>query len=79
MPLKSVDDLGNEYVFQKLGKSIIARNNISIGETITLDNLTGRIFNTEYIPVRQSNQIIGRVSKRRISEGEPIRFTDLKD
>ena len=79
LPPKPADDIGKEYVFQKLGKSIIARTDISLGDTITLDNLTGRIFVAEYIPVRESNQLIGRVTKRSITQGEPIRFTDLKD
>lgn len=79
MPQKSVDDLGGEYVFQKLGKSIIARNDISQGDMLSLDNLTGRIFSKEYIPVRQSNQIIGKIIKRSIAQGEPIQFSDLKN
>jgi sialic acid synthase len=78
LPPKPADDLGSEYVFQKLGKSIIARTDISIGDTITLDNLTGRIFDAEYIPVRESNQLIGRITKRSIAQGEPIQFTDLE-
>jgi sialic acid synthase len=79
MPPKPNDDLGSEHVFQKLGKSIIARTDISLGETITLDNLTGRIFDAEYIPVRESNQIIGRITKRSIVQGELIQFTDLEN
>ena len=79
IPCKSSDDLGSEYVFQKLGKSIIARNNISKGDTLTLDNLTGRIFSTEYVPVRLSNQVIGKITRRSITKGEPIQFIDLKD
>ena len=78
MPPKVDDDLGNEFVFQKLGKSIIARTDIAPGDTITLDNLTGRIFDAEYVPVRESNQIIGRIAKRSITQGEPIQLTDLE-
>ena len=78
MPPKPADDLGSEYVFQKLGKSIIARTDISPGDTITLDNLTGRIFDAEYVPVRESNQIIGRIAQRSITQGEPILLTDLE-
>ena len=78
MPPKPADDLGSEHVFQKLGKSIIARTDIAPGDTITLDNLTGRIFDAEYVPVRESNQIIGRIAKRSITQGEPIQLTDLE-
>ena len=79
LPPKPADDLGNEFVFQKLGKSLVARTDISLGEAITLDNLTGRIFDVQYIPVRESNQLIGKIAKRSISQGEPIQFTDLED
>jgi len=78
MAPKPADDLGSEYVFKKLGKSIIARTAISLGDTITLDNLTGRIFDTEYIPVRESNQLMGRTTKRSIAQGEPVQFADLE-
>ena len=77
LPPKSAEDLGNEKVFKKLGKSLIAYVNIKAGEKITLDHLSGRIFNTQYIPVRESNQVLGRLAKRDIAKGEPIQYTDL--
>lgn len=77
LPPKSAEDLGNEKVFKKLGKSLIAYVDIKIGEKITLDNLSGRIFNTQYIPVRESNQVLGRLAKRDITKGQPIQFSDL--
>lgn len=78
MPPKSADELGNERVFKKLGKSLIAYVDIRAGETITLDSLSGRIFGTQYIPVRESNQVIGRVAKKNISQGDPIEYADLE-
>lgn len=78
MAPKAADDLGNERVFKKLGKSLIAYVDIKAGEKITLDNLSGRIFNTQYIPVRESNQVIGRVAKRNITQGEAIQYVDLE-
>lgn len=78
MPPKPVDELGNERVFKKLGKSLIAYVDIRAGETITLDSLSGRIFGTQYIPVRESNQVIGRVVKKNISQGDPIQYADLE-
>lgn len=78
MPPKPADELGNERVFKKLGKSLIAYVDIKAGDTITLDSLSGRIFNTQYIPVRVSNQVLGCVAKRSISKGEPIQFADLE-
>lgn len=79
MPPKSVDDLGNEHVFKKLGKSLVAYADIRAGNIITLESLSGRIFNAQYIPVRESNKVLGCVVKRDIRKGEPIQFSDLKD
>lgn len=79
MSPKPAGDLGNERVFKKLGKSLTAYVDIRAGETITLDSLSGKIFSTQYVPVREANQIIGRVARRNISNGEPIRYADLED
>ena len=78
MSPKPADDLGNERVFKKLGKSLVAYVDIQAGEKITLEHLTGRIFNTQYIPVRESNQVIGSIAKRNISQGEPIHNSDIE-
>ena len=77
LPPKPEGDLGNEQVFKKLGKSLIACVDINAGEEITLNHLSGRIFNTQYIPVRESNQVIGSTAKRDIAKGEPIHHTDI--
>ena len=79
LPPKPTDDLGNEMVFQKLGKSLIAYVDIRAGDKINLDHLSGRIFKTQYIPVRQSNEVVGRVAKHDIAKGEPIHFKDIED
>ena len=49
LPVKDKKDLGNEKVFKKLGKSIVAFKDIEIGEELTLENLSGKIFNDTYI------------------------------
>jgi sialic acid synthase len=77
MPLKPTDNLGVEPVFMKLGKSLISNADIQSGEKITLDNLSGRIFREQYIPVRESNRVLGRTVKRNISKGEVIAYEDL--
>ena len=77
MAPKPADDLGNEYVFKKLGKTIVAYSDIKEGETFTLENLSGRIFDQQIIPVRESNKVIGGVAKRAIAKGEPISFEDV--
>lgn len=78
MPPKPEDDLGNERVFKKLGKSLVAYTDIKAGQKITLDHLSGRIFNTQYIPVRESNRVIGCAAKCDINRGEAIRFEDIQ-
>lgn len=78
MSPKPADDLGNEPVFKKLGKSLIAYVDIQAGQKITFENLSGRIFNTQYIPVRESNQVIGSIAKRNIAKGEPIHYSALE-
>lgn len=79
LPPKSVDDLGNERVFKKLGKSLVAYKDIKTGEKITLDHLSGRIFNAQYIPVRESNKVIGSTARRDIAKGEAIHYTDINN
>lgn len=78
MPPKPTDDLGNEKVFKKLGKSLIAYTDIMAGDAITLDSLSGRIFKTQFIPVRESNKVLSCIAKKNISQGEPIQFADLE-
>lgn len=78
MPPKPADDLGNERVFKKLGKSLVAYVDIQAGETITLDSLSGKICGDQIIPVRESNRVIGRVAKRSIAQGEPIQYSDIE-
>jgi len=78
IPPKPVSDLGNERVFKKLGKSLIAYENIRAGQKITLKSLSGRIFNIQHIPVRESNLVIGSTAKRDIAKGEPIYYSDIE-
>lgn len=78
MTPKPADELGNEYVFNKLGKSLVACVDIQAGDTITLDSLSGKIFNTQHIPVRDSCRVLGCVAKRYVSKGEPLQFADLE-
>jgi len=77
LPPKPKDDLGKEFVFQKLGKSIIAIKDIARGEVIKLDDLSGKIFNQTHIPVRESNRVIGTTAKEDIASGTPITYEQL--
>ena len=70
-------DLGLEPVFKKLGKSIIAAIDIKEGEIFSLDNLSGRIFEHQYIPVREANRLIGGFASKTYRKGDPIDFCDV--
>lgn len=72
MPPKSVDEIGKEPVFKKLGKSLIAAVDIAAGTELTMDNLSGRIFTKQHVPVRNSNRYLGRIAKTTIKAGDPI-------
>jgi sialic acid synthase len=75
---KPKDDLGKEFVFQKLGKSLCAYADIRKGDIITLDNIRGRIFENEgLIPVKQTHKVLGKKVNRDIVEGGAIMFNDL--
>lgn len=78
IPSKPGDDLGKERVFTKLGKSLVAYTDIKAGDKIEFDNLSGRIFITQHIPVRESNRVVGSLAKRDIAKGEPIQYADLE-
>ena len=77
MHVKPKEELGSEFVFQKLGKSIVAYKDISEGAELSLDNLSGLIFSDHYIPVRESHKLIGKKINKSISKGEPISYDDL--
>jgi len=70
--------IGKEIVFQRLGKSIIANKKIMAGTKISIDDLSGRIFLKQYIPVRESNTVIGKFSLRTFEKGQIIKRCDLK-
>jgi sialic acid synthase len=78
LPQKPTSEIGEEKVFKKLGKSLVAYKDIEVGETLTIDNLSGRIFNTQYIPVRESNKVIGKIAKSKIRKGCPIELFNLQ-
>lgn len=78
MPPKADDELGNERVFKKLGKSLVAYADIQAGEKIALEHLSGRIFSSQYIPVRESVRVLGKTVKRNINRGDAIFYEDLE-
>ena len=60
-----------------MGKSLIAYQDINKGEFFTLNNLSGRIFKDQIIPVRESNKLIGKISKRNLKKGDIITYDDF--
>jgi N-acetylneuraminate synthase/sialic acid synthase len=75
---KSSDQLGQEPVFKKLGKSLIAANDISIGDIFSIENLSGKIFPIPFFPVRRSNEVIGKTALANIRKGDPIKSSDFE-
>ena len=78
MPPKPEEELGRESVFMKLGKAVVARNDLQCGDQLNLDNLSGKIFGEQYIPVRESNRVLGKVLNKGIRKGELIRYEDIE-
>lgn len=74
---KNSEELGKESVFKKLGKSIIASQDIAKGQIFSVDNLSGKIFNEVHTPVRESNKILGNKSDKDYKAGEPIQITNI--
>ncbi len=75
---KSQKKIGKEYVFQKLGKSIISKKDIQKGEKIKLNFLSGKIFFKQFIPIRQTYKILGKIAKKNILKNQPITLKDLR-
>lgn len=69
---------GQEPVFQKLGKSIVATKDINSGDIIDITHLSGRICQPGLIPVRESSRIIGTKASRNILAGQYIDWTDIE-
>ena len=76
---KNDTELGEEQVFQKLGKSLCAAQDIEIGEKFTLDNIRGVIDISNAIPVRESALVLNREAKRRYSTGQILEFSELEN
>jgi len=77
MRAKSEVGLGSEMVFGKLGKSVVAAYDLKAGEELTLENLSGKIYGKQYIPVRETNKIIGKNINKDIKKGDLILFKDV--
>lgn len=66
-------DLGSEPVFKKLGKTLVARKNISKGSYFEVDDFDGKIFfEPAGIPVRETFALLGKPSKKNYHAGDVI-------
>ncbi len=75
---KDLSEVGKEPVFKKLGKSLVLVNNLLAGERITIDDLSGKIYNNTYIPVRESINVIGKRLKSDVKAGKPLQWELLE-
>lgn len=76
---KDPKEIGKEEVFKKLGKSIIAKKDIKVGEILSIENLSGKIFNEQIIPVRNSNVVLGCKTTVSFSKNEPITYDGIEE
>ena len=74
LPPKSEAKLGNEAVFQKLGKSLVAKVDLDVGVTIDKSMLAGQILVDSGIPVRDSAEVIGKTVKTFVKKDSKITF-----
>jgi len=77
LPTKKIKDIGNEPVFAKLGKSLIANKFIKKGKKIKINDLSGKIFQENITLVRYSHKVIGKKALKNILKGTPIVFNDI--
>ena len=78
LKLKPSSEIGREIIFNRLGKSLILNKDIKKGDRITLDNLSGKIFSKQYVPVRDSYKILGKIANSDIKKNVPISMSMLK-
>ena len=55
----------------------VANRDIPAGETINIDDLSGKIFEKQFIPVRESTHVIGKTAATDIKKFEPINPDDI--
>lgn len=78
LPLKNKKLIGKETIFKKLGKSITTNKIVKKNYKIKIEDLTGIIFKENFIPIRKSNEIIGKTAQKDLLPGVPIIKGDWK-
>ena len=77
MKLRKKADLGEEPVFQKLGKSLVYRHDLKKGHQIKASDLSSKIFSDHGIPVRKSKDLIGATLAVDASGGNKCSHSDF--
>ena len=77
LPVKEDGTLGNEAVFVKLGKSIVASIDMTKGHKLTLDDLSGKIYSEQFVPVRESKNFIGSSLVKDIKRGDLLTYEHI--
>lgn len=70
--------IGEEYVFTKLGKSIVAKIDIEKGKVFRAEMLTG-VIHRSGLPVRNSMQLFGKLATKSYKQGERIDVSEIED
>ena len=79
MNLKPSEDLGKEYVFKKLGKTLILEKDINKDDIITIDHLGGIIDDNDDIPIRQSFEFVDKKALISCKKGDKISYKLIKE
>ena len=69
--------LGEEPVFKKLGKSLIASSLIKKGQKISSDQIRGMILKNAGIPVRDSDKVIGAIDLKAFQAGDVLEYSAI--
>jgi len=73
MNLKPEKELGKEYVFKKLGKSIYFDKDLKRGQIIRIDDLKGIIDDDiNGIPIRETYRFVGKKIIKNVKKNEKL-------
>ena len=73
MNLKPEKELGKEYVFKKLGKSIYFDKDLKRGQKIKIDDLKGIIDDDiNGIPIRETYRFVGKKILKNVKKNEKL-------
>lgn len=79
LSVRSNDELGQEPVFKKLGKSVVAKRDLQAGHKLLPQDLSSKIFVETGLPVRESYRLIGKTLLRTVKAGEKVLLEHCED